>query len=311
MRLITLAIHTYDKACALKALLEREGMQGVTLQNVNLSDPVVAAGVRVRIHESDLPLALRIIENPDIFTTDSPSEGMADNSSAHSILVPVDFSPRSMQSLRMAFAIASTSRSNIVILHAFLTPQRGIVQLSPQLSFDSASEVEEEVADEQTSVALAREADRQMKALAGQLRAQVKSGELPGVKFSTVINEGVPEECIERYVKEHSSEVRLIVMTSRAAAKKNVDLQGSITAEVLERCRMQLLALPENGTMTDLSTVRKISLLSTLEQEDFLALDALGRLLPADHAVNVRVMCLPNKKYSKATNDAAPRGRRR
>ena len=44
-RLITVAIHTYDHAVALKALLEGEGVKAV-LQNVNLSAPVVSSGVR-------------------------------------------------------------------------------------------------------------------------------------------------------------------------------------------------------------------------------------------------------------------------
>lgn len=64
-RLITVAIHTYEHALRLKSLLESEGVP-VVLHNVNLSHPVVSSGVRVRIHEKDLPLALRIIENTDI-----------------------------------------------------------------------------------------------------------------------------------------------------------------------------------------------------------------------------------------------------
>ena len=69
-RYITVAIHTFDRALALRSLLESEGIE-VMLQNVNLTDPAVASGVRVRIHESDLPLALRIIENTDVFSSDS------------------------------------------------------------------------------------------------------------------------------------------------------------------------------------------------------------------------------------------------
>ena len=65
-RLITVAIHTYEKAIVLKSLLESEGV-AVVLQNVNLVQPVVSSGVRFRIHETDLPLALRIIENCEIF----------------------------------------------------------------------------------------------------------------------------------------------------------------------------------------------------------------------------------------------------
>lgn len=65
-RLITVAIHTYEKASALRNLLESEGVPAV-LQNVNLTQPVVSSGVRVRIRETDLPLALRIIENSEVF----------------------------------------------------------------------------------------------------------------------------------------------------------------------------------------------------------------------------------------------------
>ncbi|WP_242396858.1 hypothetical protein [Porphyromonas gingivicanis] len=43
-------------------MLETEGIE-VFLQNVNQLLPVVSAGVRVRIKESDLPKALGLIED--------------------------------------------------------------------------------------------------------------------------------------------------------------------------------------------------------------------------------------------------------
>jgi hypothetical protein len=60
--LITLAIHTFEKAQILKTILETEGIE-VYIHNVNQIQPVISAGVRVRIKESDLPHALRIIED--------------------------------------------------------------------------------------------------------------------------------------------------------------------------------------------------------------------------------------------------------
>ena len=59
---MTLAIHTFEKAQILKTILETEGIE-VYIHNVNQIQPVVSAGVRVRIKESDLPHALRIIED--------------------------------------------------------------------------------------------------------------------------------------------------------------------------------------------------------------------------------------------------------
>ena len=61
-KLVTLAIHTFEKAQILKTMLETEGIE-VYIHNVNQIQPVVSAGVRVRIKESDLPHALRIIED--------------------------------------------------------------------------------------------------------------------------------------------------------------------------------------------------------------------------------------------------------
>ena len=61
-KLVTLAILTYSKAQILKNVLENEGIEAY-IHNVNLIQPVIAAGVSVRIRESDLPRARRIVEN--------------------------------------------------------------------------------------------------------------------------------------------------------------------------------------------------------------------------------------------------------
>ena len=70
-KLVTLAIHTFEKAQMLKMILESEGIE-VYIHNVNQIQPVISAGVRVRMKESDLPHALRIIE--DSKWLESPAE---------------------------------------------------------------------------------------------------------------------------------------------------------------------------------------------------------------------------------------------
>ena len=57
-KLVTLAILTYSKAQILKNVLENEGIEAY-IHNVNLIQPVISSGVRVRIKESDLPRALK------------------------------------------------------------------------------------------------------------------------------------------------------------------------------------------------------------------------------------------------------------
>lgn len=296
--MITVAIHTLEQATKLKTLLEREGVNAV-LQNVNLATPVMSAGVRVRIAESDLPLALRIIENPEIF----PPELSSSIESSHPVLVPVDFSDKSIHAARVAYAIAAKLGSKVILLHSFLVPHTNpLTSLGVSLTFDSSNS---DAADAETAMEIARVARQQMRKLEQQLRSEIKLGELPAVKCSSVLLEGVPEECIGQYIKEHP-QVHLLVMGTRASEKKAADMAGSVTAEVLDSCRVQTLTIPETDTaLKSLESVRHIALLSHLEQEDFLALDALHRLLPEGQAVHVNVVCMPNDRYSRATNDAA------
>ncbi|MDE6120149.1 MAG: universal stress protein, partial [Muribaculaceae bacterium] len=117
-RLITVAIHTGDKALALKQLLENEGVH-VTLQNVNLEQPVVSAGMRVRIYEEDLPLALRIIENREFFLY--PESNGDASSGGIAVLVPVDFSLHSESALKLAFNIAESHGAQVIVLHSYIT----------------------------------------------------------------------------------------------------------------------------------------------------------------------------------------------
>lgn len=301
-RLITVAIHTYDRAVALRSLLEAEGVEAV-LQNVNLSDPVVSAGVRVRIHESDLPLALRIIENPEIFTPGVTTTGPhgAKGAGPH-VLVPVDVSERSLQAARAGFALAARTGASVVLLHAYLVPQTGTLQsISKSLTFDKPSlSLVSSKAKEYAAVASGG-----MDRFTSRLRKAIKNGEIEAAPFTTVLVEGVAEECIGQYVRDHS-DIRLLVMATRGAKRKALDLAGSITAEVLDSTRVLALTVPEgDASFTALRHVGRVALLSSLEQEDFLALDAMARLMPQGSPLQVDVICLPASKYSAETvNDA-------
>ena len=138
-RLITIAIHTYEKAHELKNILECEGVK-VTLQNVNLSTPVISSGIRVRIMESDLPLALRVIENIEIF---APSALKICADGCAEILVPIDFSNSSRQACHIAFGLAAAHKAKIKLLHTYVDPMltnSAALQLSDTMTFDSSTD---------------------------------------------------------------------------------------------------------------------------------------------------------------------------
>lgn len=301
-RLITVAIHTGDKALALKQLLENEGVH-VTLQNVNLEQPVVSAGMRVRIYEEDLPLALRIIENREFFMY--PESNGDASSGSIAVLVPVDFSPHSESALKLAFNIAESHGAQVIVLHSYITPAPNTpLQISDALTFDGLSG-QESAAQTETAEMIRTEAQEMMEQLRRRLRESIKRGDMPPVKFSTIVTEGVPEECIDRIVKEKNP--WCLVMGTRAAHQKERELIGSVSAEVLDTCRTQAITVPEGSKLQRMEQVDHITLLSTYSQSDFLALDAIHRLLPSGQKASLTVVSIPTRRFSKETEGSAAR----
>jgi nucleotide-binding universal stress UspA family protein len=289
-RLITVAIHTYDKAVILRTLLEHEGIE-VVLNNVNLQQPVVSSGVRVRIHESDLPLALRIIENGDIFNIDKqePIE------TSHPIIVPIDFSEYSFKATIVAFKIAQKFKAEIKLLHSYIDPY---VAANMQLSDNLTYEIADSAARQQLEV----DAQEAMDEYSGTLKLMMKKGELPIVKFSTKIVEGVPEDAIIDYAK--SIHPLLVIMGTRGASQKEKDMIGSVTAEVLDECRFTVLSVPDCANADVVTDINNVMFFSNLDQSDILAIDSLCRLFPDSNAT-VTIIVIPPKKRLLRTQSRA------
>lgn len=293
-RLITVAIHTYDHAVALKNMLEREGVTAV-LHNVNLSTPVVSSGVRVRIKESDLPQALRIIENSEIFAPKKDCAQTSDDAEPI-ILVPVDFSDYSMKATVMAFDVAYRHKARIMLLHSFINPALSKrVQLTDSFSFELAE-------SQEVGNALMRAARITMDLFETQLRQRIKDGEIPPVKFSNLITEGVPEDVINETAKTLSP--ILIVMGTRGADRKEEELIGSVTAEVLDSCKFPVFSIPENISLERVSDISHLIFFSNLEQEDLLAIEAIYRLFVHTH-LEITIVHVPGKKELSSSDRKA------
>jgi len=282
-RQITIAIHTYEHALSLKSLLEHEGISA-TLQNVNLQKPEVTAGVRVRISEDELPKALRIIENPDIFChagSETPSSPV--------VIAPVDFSPQSHRSCRLAFGIAAAHSAKVILIHAFMTPRMAMPRaLSDALDFgDTADEQNPE-----TQTETDRDVTDMMTEYAAVVRNEIKAGEMPAAPFETIVREGLPEEIILELAKDYAP--LLIVMgTSGAGNKPRV--MGSVTAEVLDSCRYPVFTVPDTSSPITLAGTGRVLFFTSPDQQDIVAIDAFLRLF-AGHPLEITLINTPSKK---------------
>ncbi len=279
-RLITIAIHTYEKALTLQSILEREGIY-VELNNVNLSLPEVSAGVRIRIRESDLALALRIVENVEIFAL-PPSGSVA----GETILVPTDFSEHSLKAAMLAMQLAAGLKCEVEFLYAFITPgNNDPIQLSDSYDY--------ELADIEATQRIKLEADLQMKRFTDKIRNAIKQGEIPASRFGGTVCEGLPEEVILSYTRDKKP--ALVVMGTRGADKKEAELIGSVTAEVLDGCRVPAFTVPDNVDETLFRNLRNVAFFCNLDQQDILALDALYRMFP-NMKLSVTLIHIPPRR---------------
>lgn len=273
-RYITLAIHTYPHALHLKKMLESHGID-VRLENIGESGRTVEVGVRVKISFKDLPLALRVTESGDgIFHSNMERKvsGLHDN-----VLVPVDFSEYSDLSVTIGFALAERLGLNVTLLHTFATPyfSDGFGNVSvPGDGIDDGQT--EEIEEMQAASAIERESKRAMARFRDRISNRIKSGELPDIHFSTFVEEGLPEEVILEYSK--TTPPAVIVMATRGRSRKEEELIGSVTAEVLDSCRVPVFAVPEHYHFTSIADIRRLAFFCSLTTNDLLSVDTLMRM---------------------------------
>ena len=150
-----------------------------------------------------------------------------------------------------------------------------------------------ELADMAERQTIEVESTRMMEEYAAKIRGWIKSGEVPAVKFSTTVTEGIPEESILLYARDKNPQ--LIVMGTRGADKKEAELIGSVTAEVLDSCRIPAFTVPESVDVATVADLHKVAFVCNLEQEDMIAIDTLYRLFP-DQSLEVMLIYIPGRR---------------
>ncbi len=263
---VTVAIHTYERAQVLKTLLERVGIEA-HLHRVSEGHPQVAAGVRVRINEKDLAHALQVIEEME--TAHRSGVDILNKPQAPVVMIPVDFSDYSIRACEFGFRMAKLLCAKVVVLHAYYSPVFSIAQLTETLSYD--------IYENEAVKQIIRKAEGDLENLTNLLKRKMQKNELPSVPFSCELKEGVPEDAILSYVKER--EPALVVMGTRGKDQKEADLIGSVTAEIIDRSRVPVLAVPENVSLFDGDGVYNVAFASGFDQKDLLAFDKMMQLL--------------------------------
>jgi nucleotide-binding universal stress UspA family protein len=183
------------------------------------------------------------------------------------ILIPVDFSEYSLYACELGFNYAHDIGARIDILHAFYT-----FQFPVPLVFGEHSQINEE-----EFVQIQKKAKEDLEKFAALVKEKISSGQWPAVPYHCLLKNGLPEEEIVNYCNKTKPE--MVIMGTRGKNRKDADLIGSVTAEVIENVKVPLLAIPENTPFCNLSQVRKVAFGTSFGQKDLVVFDNLFNLL--------------------------------
>lgn len=156
------------------------------------------------------------------------------------ILVPFSFSQYSYQAGRIAFYWANKTDSMVLFLH--VTDSKNLIPLQEEINKVKMQYINE-----------------------------IKDDTLPDVSFEFRLKQGVVEEEIKRYDRKFRP--ILVIMGTRDKKQKQVDLIGSITAEIIEQIQTPVLAIPDEIFLKPLEKIKEIAIATSLGKNYLLNYD--------------------------------------
>lgn len=257
---VTLAIHTELKAQTLVHILKANGIDAFT-EEVNQLFPSLTGGFRVKIDEADLSKALAIVESMNLDDAKQMSNAGANNRKV--ILLPFDYTKTSEKAFPLAFSWAKAIGAEVEMVNVYSTEETENLTILNRM-FDYDKEALRERVERAHSEAKQR-AEEYQKAI----QQRIDAGELANTKFKCIALEGVPEEQIIKYSEILRPE--MIIMSTRERAKKEVDMIGSVSAEVAEGAPIPVFVLPENIEFNSVEMVKKIMFITNFDDRDLVA----------------------------------------
>lgn len=267
-KLITVATHTFERAQLIKNRLEAAGIS-CYLKNINLIQGAFSGGVKVRILESDKDRALNEIESLNETFYLEKEDHIEEHTELRRILVPIDFSDYSYKAADFALQMGRETKAEITLLHTFFNPVVNTLPFSDAFTYDVNVETKLHEIEEK--------AIKHMEKLYDKLKARLKEDNEYDSVLHKVILEGIPEDEILEYAKEIKPHI--IIMGTRGQAKKQHDLIGSVTAEVIDRAQVPVLAIPEKSPLKSFYDIKEMIYMLNFDQRDFVSFERLLQLL--------------------------------
>jgi nucleotide-binding universal stress UspA family protein len=251
-KFVTLAIHTIEQALHLQNKLEKEGIPSFIKKIRSFS-----TGVRVRVKEVDLQRAIHLVEQMKY----SSKERTYSNKPF--ILVPMDFSEYAIHAGKLAFYLANNLNASIIFIH---TETHVSTASFPVLL--SSSEQKERIVTSKI-----KEREEAIIDLKSRFNDLINNNIIPNVDFSFELKTGIPEEEILAFSIQHTP--LLVVMGTRSKDKKDQELIGSVTAEVIERSKVPVFVVPHHTTLQSIKEIKHIGYATNFDRKELVAFEKM------------------------------------
>lgn len=181
--------------------------------------------------------------------------------------MPVDFSTNSLKACKFGLNFAAQIKVEVVLMHVYFSPV-----YMPSLQY--ATEGYGMPYEAELGIkSMLDNVHNRLKELTDSIDKMMADGELPTVKYTCLLREGIPEEEILSFAREESP--LMIVMGTRGENMTDYGLMGSVTAEVIERSPVFVYSIPEEAKLTNFKEIHKVAFITNFDQRDLIAFDSL------------------------------------
>ena len=270
-KVVTIVVLPYARAVELKQRLEDEGV-ACELEDISLTEDAVAS-VRVKISEKDLGISVPVLD--DFLGKKDEKLKRVEKSNDH-VLVPVDFSPVSLKTTKLAFSIASHLQVKLVLMHCYINPAIHSAPYADVYVYDSALLARMEDSEKSANDNFAKFLEK--------LIAEIGRKKWQSVDSEFIIKPGYADEDILSFSRQNNS--RVIVMGTGGEAELTM---GSVTADVIYNAKVPVLVIPEGYPEKELPEFKRVLYATNFDTNDFRTINKLiGLLKPFD----VKVFCV-------------------
>lgn len=274
-QIVTITTCPYARAQLIKARLEGEGIE-CFLSNINLIQPGIASGVRIKINQADADKAYALIDEMNTLSGEEKRETVRKMRAIRRILVPVDFSETSKNACSFALGLAQKLKAEIKLLHSYFNP---IITTEPYFEGQTFGFMMNGVMED-----VEKEARSSIIKLKNDLKKQAEREGYRFARISYSLDRGIPEQVIIKHVESYRPGI--VVMGTRGASNSSAHYLGSVSRKIIERADIPVLLIPEKSIFTGMQFINRVLYATNFEESDF---KSLRTLLTLVRPFNMRV----------------------